>query len=296
MIASTINDRVAANLGDPTKVHHTADSIMASMQDGYEFVIAKTLCLEKSFTYPQLPNTVYYDFLTSHPDFLAVSAIWSYNINRWLIPASRKLFDQWRWDWELMNGEPRWFDPINFRYTAIVPHNSTVSGGFQVFYKAKASTLTNDSVLALPKSALEIIENYATADQFFIDREFKKGIRYFKQMLEDIPVIKRLSLRKAEADRISIAAPNDSMPIFSDQGENVWVVNETPAGVIDGVNATFTLAGTPNPTGSLMLYWNGQLLYEGTHYELNGNVITMNTGSIPQINVPVDELRAWYQQ
>ncbi len=293
MNLANLRFNVASNLCDSGMVQHDQDSINSSLQEGYELIAVKTLCLEKSFKFPQIGNKVYYDFLTFHPEFLAVSGIWSYNINRWLIPASRRLFDQWRWDWELMTGEPRWFDPINYRYVAIIPHNPSAIGGFEVFCKAKAEILTDASIPGLPQSALKAIENYATADQFFIDREFTRGIRYYKQYLQDIPVIKKLALRKADADRTNLAAPNDSLPIFSDNGDNVWVDNETPSGTIDGSNTIFDLAGTPNPTSGLMMFLNGQLVYQGTAYTLNGNVVTFASGYIPQVT---DVLRAWYQQ
>lgn len=294
MNVANIRFNIASNLGDSEMVLHSSDSINESIQEAYELICAKTLCLEKSFKFPQIDNQVYYDFGQFHPDFLAVSGIWSFNINRWLIPASRKLFDTWRWDWELMTGEPRWFDPINYRYVCIIPHNSPTSGAFQVFYKAKADFLTDAQFPSIPPSAFKAIENYATADQFFIDREFTKGSRYYKDYLVDLPIIKKLALRKADADRVNLSAPNDSMPIFSDNGDNVQISNETPTGTIDGSNTTFHLAKVPNPTSSLMLFLNGLLLYQGVGYTLNNNTITMNTGYIPQVNTPADQFVAWY--
>ena len=70
--------------------------------------------------------------------------------------------------------------------------------------------------------------------------------------------------------------------------------NETPSGLINGVNATYTLAHTPI-TDSLKLYWNGIRLLQGTHFTLSGSTITMLTGSIPQVNTPVDYLIADYR-
>lgn len=294
MNRANLRFNVASNLGDSEMVLHSEDSINESLQEGYELICVKTLCLEKSFKFPQLNNQTYYDFGRFHPDILAVSGIWSFNINRWLIPASRKLFDTWRWDWELMTGEPRWFDPINYRYTCIIPHNSPTSGAFQVFYKAKADQLTDVQIPSIPPSAIKAIENYATADQFFIDREFSKGSRYYKQWLEDIPIIKKLALRKADADRVNLSAPNDSMPIFSDNGDNMQISDETVQGTIDGVNTIFAIAKVPNPTSSLMLFLNGQLIYQGLGYTLNDNQITMNSDYIPQVNTPADAFKAWY--
>lgn len=58
--------------------------------------------------------------------------------------------------------------------------------------------------------------------------------------------------------------------------------NETPAGLINGTNATFTLANAPQPVGSLQLYRNGLLLRTGTDYSVTANTIHFLTGAVPQ--------------
>jgi hypothetical protein len=70
------------------------------------------------------------------------------------------------------------------------------------------------------------------------------------------------------------------------------VDGETPSGVIDGVNRTFALAGTPRPARSLFVYRNGLLQKEGLDYTLNGNVITFEPASTP---LPGDILTASYR-
>lgn len=60
-------------------------------------------------------------------------------------------------------------------------------------------------------------------------------------------------------------------------GGGYFVYNETPSGTINGVNDTFTLAGTPNPSSSLTLTLNGQVLIQGSDYTLSGFTITMTT-------------------
>jgi hypothetical protein len=64
------------------------------------------------------------------------------------------------------------------------------------------------------------------------------------------------------------------LPSFSD--------DETPAGGINGSNATFTLAFAPSPMGSLELYLNGLLMNQVTDYTLSGNTISFLTASTPQ--------------
>jgi hypothetical protein len=58
---------------------------------------------------------------------------------------------------------------------------------------------------------------------------------------------------------------------------------ETPSGITDGTNITFTLAHSPDPISSLMFYVNGILQKQGefSDYVLTDNVVTMNY--IPQV-------------
>jgi hypothetical protein len=54
-----------------------------------------------------------------------------------------------------------------------------------------------------------------------------------------------------------------------------FVDAETPGGTLDGVNATFTLAGTPNPPASLTLWRNGLTQKPGLDFSLSGSTITL---------------------
>ena len=71
-----------------------------------------------------------------------------------------------------------------------------------------------------------------------------------------------------------------------------FVDGETPAGAIDGVNVTFTLATAPAPATSLRFYRNGLLLTPGADYTLVGSVVTLSTESTPQLE---DILLAHYR-
>jgi hypothetical protein len=71
-----------------------------------------------------------------------------------------------------------------------------------------------------------------------------------------------------------------------------FVDAETPAGLLNGANAVFTLADSPSPPSSLELYRNGLRLRQGLDYTLQGNVITFATEAIPQ---PGDVLTASYR-
>ena len=53
-----------------------------------------------------------------------------------------------------------------------------------------------------------------------------------------------------------------------------FVENETPTGSINDSNKTFTLAGNPNPDGSLEVFVNGQKVAVTEDYTLSGDTLT----------------------
>ncbi len=67
---------------------------------------------------------------------------------------------------------------------------------------------------------------------------------------------------------------------------------ETPAGLINGSNQVYTLAGTPLPSTSLALYLNGVYLSAGVDFTITGNTIAFIAGVTPQSS---DVLRAFYR-
>jgi hypothetical protein len=71
-----------------------------------------------------------------------------------------------------------------------------------------------------------------------------------------------------------------------------FIDGESPAGVINGSNATYTLAGTPSPAGSLAVFRNGLLQSSGIDYTLSGSTVTFLSGSIPRAT---DIVTAYYR-
>ena len=70
-----------------------------------------------------------------------------------------------------------------------------------------------------------------------------------------------------------------------------FVNGELPVGVVNGLNATFTLANTPSAS-SLLLFRNGLLVQAGGDYTLTGSTIQFGGAAIPQ---PLDTLVAQYR-
>lgn len=88
--------------------------------------------------------------------------------------------------------------------------------------------------------------------------------------------------------RRNFDAADDSFVVLVAQGLR-FSDNEAITGAVDGVNAAFTLARTPDPAASLRLYVNG---VRDSGFTLAGAVVTFGVGSIPQVG---DELAAWFR-
>lgn len=67
---------------------------------------------------------------------------------------------------------------------------------------------------------------------------------------------------------------------------------ETPAGAVNGTNATFSTANVPAPAASVALFRNGILMKPGADFTLNGSAITFLSGAIPE---PGDLLTVSYR-
>ena len=98
--------------------------------------------------------------------------------------------------------------------------------------------------------------------------------------------------------------PGQFALIFQDTNRNWWVLSgavppgainfsddETPAGVVDGVNKIFTLTHSPSPVGSLELFNNGLMQDAG------GDDFTLSGSTITFVVAPTlgSTLIAWYR-
>ena len=95
----------------------------------------------------------------------------------------------------------------------------------------------------------------------------------------------------AEIATYASLSANEQSVISAIADGTYFVFNETPTGAINGSNATFTLAGNPNPDASLELRLNGMILKSGA-----GNDFTLSTSTITMAVAPAsgDVLTASY--
>jgi len=71
-----------------------------------------------------------------------------------------------------------------------------------------------------------------------------------------------------------------------------FVDGDSPAGIVDGSNTTFTLSATPNPATSLAVYRNGILQKVSQDFTATGNTVVFVAADAPQ---PGDTLLASYR-
>jgi hypothetical protein len=70
------------------------------------------------------------------------------------------------------------------------------------------------------------------------------------------------------------------------------IEGETPAGTINGTNASFTIATTPTTTSSVMVFRNGILQSPAIDFTVTGKTISFSSASLPQTG---DNLQVSYR-
>jgi hypothetical protein len=71
-----------------------------------------------------------------------------------------------------------------------------------------------------------------------------------------------------------------------------FVDGDSPAGIVDGSNRTFTLSEAPSPSTSLAVYRNGIMQKAGQDFSVSGSTLSFVTANTPQ---PGDTLLAAYR-
>lgn len=297
----------------------TNQDIWASLQEAYNKIVALLQPIEKTTFIPQIASP-YYDLASQIPDYMFISAIYNPSTNLWLQGQSYRLMKS-LYQTYLAIGNPEYYNVCDFRRIIIWPFLPVAAGVLFLVYKAKAPLvyvppavsggdfLTDpDHTPLLPYSvAKQLLEYFTVADLMEQAREFKKAQTWWDKVYKSVAPettslydqAKKEVADLARADHETVLEPYRWIFHGGNSGQVTWINNETPTGTIDGTNTTFFLAQVPNPSSSVLLMKNGQCLFEGTGYTLNGQTITFQTGYIP--NPPSggdplgDQLRAWYQ-
>lgn len=86
-----------------------------------------------------------------------------------------------------------------------------------------------------------------------------------------------ISITTGSTGQITIASTIDTSSLGQNSSGGLLtelVLNETPTGLIDGVNTLFVLNNTPTAPGTVMLWLNGQLMTPTSDFAVSGKNIT----------------------
>lgn len=300
----SIFNEVQINLNEAGLRWFTESDILASLQESYNKIVALLCPIEYSTLIPK-QSSPYYNLTQQISDFMYISAVYNPDTNLWLEAMPYHMFKS-QYQTYLAVGQPKWATIIDFNRVMFWPFLPIATGVLYLMYKAKAPTITYDHIPVLPLSvSKQLLEYFTTADLFEQAREFTKAGVWWAKLYGAAPSQKSIIVQAeleikalARMDRETVLEPYRWIMHGGTFNLANWINNETPAGTIDGSNGSFTLASVPNPTSSVILTKNGQILYNGLGYTLNGASITISSGYIPQPAAgadPGDALRAWYQ-
>ena len=192
MTRDQLGARVQNTLND-VGIFYSAADVNDSIQDGYTEVAALTGCILKATSVSLVGGQTYYDFGSLIPDFHAVTAIFNPQLKRCMSPLGLRQLEEMRDDWELANGSPFCFWPVNFRFVAIYPKLTTSVGTLYVFYRAHANVLTGGDAPQIPELNLDTIEHYVQCDLQEQAEEFTKAKLEFEQYIQGIKDLKKAS-------------------------------------------------------------------------------------------------------
>ena len=198
-------DDLGANFYDPIL------DIQPSIQDGYNLIVGLTETIEKytSTALNFISEKVYYDFSTLIPDYLRIFGIFNNNTNRWMYPTTLLELYSYRDNWELAAGDPYLFLPIDYKTVAMFPNMPTATGTFTVLYKAKADTLTSNSVPQLPQENQNVLEWYATDDLLDQAQEWYKALDYANMVDKGIDDIRKVLRNRSQPNHLYYSHANN---------------------------------------------------------------------------------------
>lgn len=273
------------------------------MQENYNKLVATTGSIERSCFIPKQSHP-YYNVGRQITDFMYVVGIFNPTTNNWLMGGSYKILQATSQTY-MSIGDPVFYNVMDFRRLLIWPYLVDATGVLYMVYKATAPEISLAHIPQLPHSVgASLLEYLTTADLLEQNREFKKARTWLERAIVPNKGSNKSLLDQCKAEVSNLARMDREMVLepyrwLFQGGQYVaaeWISNETPAGTIDGSNVTFTLAQVPNPTASLLLHYNGQMLFEGDDYSLSGQTITLSSPFVPSTGgESTDAMRAWYQ-
>lgn len=207
MTQGQLTTRVLTNLDDLGASFYSPADTTDSLQDGYDLTAALSECIESNAVVNFVGGLVYYDFSNLIPNYLRIYGIYNNDTNRWMEPIDTIELYKLRDNYELANGTPWWFQPIDAKYTLIFPVPTASTGSMTVLYKAKAPTFASPDIPSIPSVNHNVLEFYSTADLLEQAEEFVKALKYWNMYNKTLADVQKLMRNRSYPNSIYYYKP-----------------------------------------------------------------------------------------
>ena len=205
MTRGQIRAVVRDDLADNGVTFYSDAEVNVSIQDCYNEVCAKSLCLAQTAAgLSWINGKNYYDPIADLgvADYIGTVGIFNNNTKFWLFDnVTLRDFDRIRRDWELWNGQPEFWATHSLKMFCVVPKLLTAVGTFDLRYYAAAPILVDDTSVPLIATDMhDLFEYYCTADLLETADETTKAQGWWKDYYEHLDTYKQRVHNLAKSD------------------------------------------------------------------------------------------------
>lgn len=208
-----LRTEILENLDDLGINFYSEEDVNESIKDGFDRLCVLSGCLTQA-TNLTVTGGPYFDFKTLVPNYLYPLGIYTYNQNIWLTPKDIKFLDQLRWDWELWNGSPGYFAPVDYRRLALVPFQSLDPQYLLLHYRASPYPLDDTSTFPIVEPLLNVLVHYSLGDLLEQAKEYQKAATQWTEFQSYLVQVKKSVKEQAALDKVRVLAPWQPLPLL----------------------------------------------------------------------------------
>lgn len=300
MTLDQIVRRVSISVGDTRFKRFSKATMESVINRGYARTTAKVGAFQKSTPFPFMDDTPYYNFRKWIPNFYSLNGIYNFKVGEWIHFMSEKDLNLLRWDWERWTGDgTRVGIILDWYRIGLFPYNTLGTGTFLLWHNSFPTPLEKLDEPVLPEGFHTMLVDWGAAELLASEKEFTKARTFYKNYYSQYDGLEEEVNQVAKYDKDLVLEPYLPLNRYGGQTDKMQFVDDIiPSGPINGVNPDFDLPQAPNPSSSLELFKNGQLLAQGIAYTLIGKNIHFMAPYIPQggpFTESDDILRAFFR-
>ncbi len=177
--------------------------VKAAINRGYRETADVCEWKEASTSLSLTANTTYYDLSSLiHTRLLTVKRIYNDQTSGWLKARDVRDFDETRYQWEDITGEPSQFIIRGLWWLRFDRYKTATSGTVAVYYTEIPTDLSADGdTPGFPQEFHYALVDFAVADLLFQDAETKKGMKYWTRYKAIEEGLRRWVLQRGAVDR-----------------------------------------------------------------------------------------------